>query len=479
MLITNYYPKFDHKTDFNWVSCFAANHPDHRPSLWIKNYRNGKFKWKCKSCDNAGYGTELELCELIKKGAITNKRVITSSHQTVLVNTEKKMPPAHYKLMVAFWKWSQQQLKQSPPIIKYLKGRKLPLKYFGYVPPASPQQLADELKVTTNELTKANLINQYGLYYKNRIIFLLWSHRYDLRGFVGRTVLFNNPQIAKYKNPVVNDFYSKNTVLFLESTVLKYLNNVADGTTVTLSICEGYLDAIALMQMKHTCVVAVGGTNFGNEYHIEFIKKCLATGKVEMVAYFGDHDDAGEKTAAKAITFLKKVAGDKAAVFEYSKNIGDHKIKDLNDLLIYGEEPFNRYFNFKTVPPVKQESTFDISALMIKSKIAVYKPTLPVLKSAEVKKPVVTKTTPTIKPVAVAPPLPISLPKDDDWNEIGKRIITIKNHADGCGDENSTSPPNLQPPVCNRVDCGKQMVKKDGDWWTCCVCKTWIRIKKN
>ena len=211
------------------------------------------------------------------------------------------------------------------------------------------------------------------------------------------------------------------------------------------------------------CVVAVGGTNFGNAYHSDFIKKCLATGKVEMVAYFGDHDDAGEKTAAKAITFLKKVAGDKAAVFEYPKKIEGHTIKDLNDLLIYGKEPFDQYFEFKTVTPVDQESTFDISALMIKSKIAVHKPTLSSLKPAEVKKTVITKTAPASNPVAAVPPLPISLPNDDDWNEIGKRIITTQKHADGCDDENSTSSPKPQPPVCNRTDCEQQMVKKDGD----------------
>ena len=214
------------------------------------------------------------------------KRNASSQHMVSLYQTLEKVN-AYY----------QQQLKQVPEAISYLKDRgldgRIAKQYqIGYAP-AGWHTLSNQFKSNHQALITSGMLIQkdngqtYDRY-RHRIMFPIHDRRGKIIGFGGRSL--DKDQQPKYLNSPETPIFQKNRELYGLYQVIESSKKLD-----FIVVVEGYLDVIALAQYGITHVVAALGTAI-NTYHIQILNKY--TPKI-IFCFDGDH--AGHEAAWRAL----------------------------------------------------------------------------------------------------------------------------------------------------------------------------------
>jgi len=223
-------------------------------------------------------------------------------------------------------------VKTSPVIIDYFKKRQMSASvvkafWLGYAPD-SWTSLFDHLKskgYTESDIFDAGLIQKHdsGRYYdffRNRMTITIFDANSNVIGFSAR-VLDNS--LPKYIN-------TRETPVFSKQKNLYGLNIARKSKEKFCILCEGCMDAIALMSYGYTNTVAPLGTSFTQEQ-----AKLLSRYFEEVVICF-DSDAAGRKATCRAIAILRSFPDVKVTVLDLkARKDPDEFIKE------YGVERFN------------------------------------------------------------------------------------------------------------------------------------------
>lgn len=223
-------------------------------------------------------------------------------------------------------------VKTSPQIIDYFKKRRISgsvVKAFwlGYAPD-SWTSLFDYLKAkgyTEGDIYDAGLIQKHesGRYYdffRNRLTITIFDVNSNVIGFSAR-VLDNS--LPKYIN-------TRETAVFSKQKNLYALNIARKSKKNFCILCEGCMDAIALISYGYDNTVAPLGTSFTEEQ-----AKQLSRYFEEVVICF-DSDGAGRKATNRAITILRAYPNIKISVLDLkARKDPDEYIRE------YGVDRFN------------------------------------------------------------------------------------------------------------------------------------------
>jgi len=227
-------------------------------------------------------------------------------------------------------------IKNSPEAIAYFKKRELSSSqvkafWLGYAPD-SWTGLFDHLVskgYTEGDIYDAGLIRRhesgrYYDYFRNRVMFTIFDSNSNIIGFGGRVLDDSKP---KYLNSPDSSVFSKGKNL--------YSINLAKHSKKKFCIlCEGYMDAIALISAGYDNTVATLGTAIGDSQ-----ARMLSRFFEEVVICY-DSDDAGRNATNRAITVLRGQDKLKISVLDLkAKKDPDEYIKT------YGKERFNSMLN--------------------------------------------------------------------------------------------------------------------------------------
>jgi len=225
-------------------------------------------------------------------------------------------------------------VKSNPQIIDYFKKRQISgsvVKAFwlGYAPD-SWTSLFDHLKAkgyNEGDIYDAGLVQRHesGRYYdffRNRLTITIFDVNSNVIGFSAR-VLDNS--LPKYIN-------TRETVVFSKQKNLYGLNIARKSKKNFCILCEGCMDAIALISYGYTNTVAPLGTSFTEEQ-----AKQLSRYFEEVVICF-DSDLAGRKATNRAISILRAFPNLKISVLNLkARKDPDEFIKE------YGIDRFNSH----------------------------------------------------------------------------------------------------------------------------------------
>lgn len=225
-------------------------------------------------------------------------------------------------------------VKSNPQIIDYFKRRQISgsvVKAFwlGYAPD-SWTSLFDHLKskgYNEGDIYDAGLVQRHesGRYYdffRNRLTITIFDVNSNVIGFSAR-VLDNS--LPKYIN-------TRETVVFSKQKNLYGLNIARKSKKNFCILCEGCMDAIALISYGYTNTVAPLGTSFTEEQ-----AKQLSRYFEEVVICF-DSDSAGRKATNRAISILRAFPNLKISVLNLkARKDPDEFIKE------YGIDSFNSH----------------------------------------------------------------------------------------------------------------------------------------
>ena len=192
----------------------------------------------------------------------------------------------------------QQQLKQSPAAISFLKGRglngQIAKKFEIGFAPAGWDNLLKKFRNQSDELFELGLLvkkdnGQYYDRFRERVIFPIKDKQGRAIAFSGRVLDDSKP---KYINSPESILFSKRNELYAQ----QFLNG---GRVV---VVEGQMDVVALTQFGINNVVAGLGTAI-TESQIEYLYK-----NTEVIVFCFDGDAAGLnaawKTLGKILPFL-------------------------------------------------------------------------------------------------------------------------------------------------------------------------------
>jgi DNA primase len=205
-----------------------------------------------------------------------------------------------YHLLEKVAHFYQQQLKQHPSAINYLKQRGLTGKIckefaVGYAPHEWDSLLKKFPKDTEGLLQAGMLIKkEHGGFYdrfRNRIMFPIRNRQGKVIGFGGRAIDNTEP---KYLNsPETSIFHKSNELYGL------YETQHAKQNTNHIVIVEGYLDVITLFQHEFNYAAAPLGTALTTEH----LKRLTRYYKNIFLCF--DGDAAGQKAAKRTLeTFI-------------------------------------------------------------------------------------------------------------------------------------------------------------------------------
>ncbi|QHG92275.1 DNA primase [Coxiella endosymbiont of Amblyomma sculptum] len=192
----------------------------------------------------------------------------------------------------------QQQLKNSPVAIDYLKSRKLTGKIagqfaLGYAPSnwENLKAFAKHPKIRSQLIANGLLIKKNHFYFdrfRNRIIFPIRDIRGRVIAFGGR-ILKKNDQPKYINSPETPIFHKSNELYGLYEAHEKQVN------PPQFLIVEGYMDVISLHQYQITYAVATLGTATSSQH----LKKLLRY--TNAIVYCFDGDNAGRRAVWQAL----------------------------------------------------------------------------------------------------------------------------------------------------------------------------------
>jgi DNA primase len=203
-----------------------------------------------------------------------------------------------YELLAAAAAWYQEQLKQSPEAIEYLKGRGLSGEIavqfgIGYAPGGWDGLLkklgTDDKRVDL--LKRAGMLSEGkgGVYdkFRHRIMFPIHDRRGRVIAFGGRALGDDGP---KYLNSPETELFHKSRELYG-----LYLARKSEAKLESILVVEGYTDVVALAQFGlRNCVATLGTATTGE--HAELLFRAA-----DEVVYCFDGDRAGRKAAWRAL----------------------------------------------------------------------------------------------------------------------------------------------------------------------------------
>ncbi len=285
--------------------CHCPWHDDQRPSLQVNPV---KQTWRCWPCEIGGdifsYVMKREGMEfrevLIFLAEYANIPV------TISQSRAKPGSPQHKTTLYKACAWAEQEFHQflleseSAEIVRnYLAERGITdesIEEFklGFSP-ASFTWLIDRARQTEfspEVLEACNLVtrNSYGWSdrFRGRVLFPIRDTSHRPIAFGGRIVSGVFPEGQELGGKYVN---TSETKLFSKSETLYGLNMVRDAVTKSLSltVVEGYTDAIAAWQVGLRNVVACLGVAL-NERHIRVVKRFA-----DQITLVLDGDAAGQK----------------------------------------------------------------------------------------------------------------------------------------------------------------------------------------
>lgn len=215
-------------------------------------------------------------------------------------------------------------IKTSEKAVDYFKKRELSgqvVKYFwlGYAPD-SWTSLFEHLKskgYTEGDIYDAGLVRKhdsgsYYDYFRNRIMFTIFDASGEVIGFGGRVLDDSKP---KYLNSPDSSLFSKGKNLYA-------LNIARHSKKPFVILCEGYMDAIALIKSGYENTVATLGTAIG-EHQAKILSKYF-----EEVVICYDSDPAGRNATNRAIQILRSQKKLKISVLDLkAKKDPDEYIK--------------------------------------------------------------------------------------------------------------------------------------------------------
>lgn len=204
-----------------------------------------------------------------------------------------------YQLLAKINQYYQQQLRQSPIAIQYLKNRGITgeiAKQFqiGYAPPGweTFSGLFPEKKQQSQLLSNGLIIqkndHRYFDRFRQRIMFPIRDVRGRVIAFGGRTLGDDTP---KYMNSPETPIFHKSNELYGLYEVRKQHRSIP-----YLLVVEGYMDVVSLHQHQITCAVATLGTAI-NARHLQKLLRYT-----NDIIFCFDGDSAGQKAGWRALT---------------------------------------------------------------------------------------------------------------------------------------------------------------------------------
>ena len=323
-----------------WAVC--PFHSDNEPSLSISVE---KQIFKCFSCGVGGNAITFvrditnssfleaakKVCEIVNFDSPILKKSIKS--QTFYSEKENKFFEINSKT-IDFLSLLLES-KKGLLAIDYLNSRKITHEVIKKFNIGLVLDSVDLIKfLSQNNYSKLELIesglvneknNQLSPFFTNRIIFPITNENNKIVGFSGR-IFLKDDQRAKYQNSRENNIFKKSQILY------NYYNCVNDlASSKKIILVEGFMDVIALNNLKINNVVATMGTNL-SEYQINLLKK-----RTKNIVIFFDGDKAGRNAALKIAIQLREynlnaflVKGEKNLdVAEILEKSGEEKLKNL------------------------------------------------------------------------------------------------------------------------------------------------------
>jgi DNA primase len=203
-----------------------------------------------------------------------------------------------YEILELAAVYYQEQLKNSPEAIAYLKKRGLSgevAKTFGIgFAPAGWDKLITRLgtdEKRAGRLKRAGMLSQgkSGEYdkFRHRIMFPIHDRRGRVIGFGGRALDEDGP---KYLNSPETELFHKGRELYG-----LYLARKSQAKLDRILVVEGYMDVVALAQFGfENCVATLGTATTGDQAELLFRA-------ADEVIYCFDGDSAGRKAAWRAL----------------------------------------------------------------------------------------------------------------------------------------------------------------------------------
>lgn len=335
-------------------------HNEKTPSFSVSP-RRGIFK--CFGCGEGGdvigfvmKSEGISFHEAVKKLAQRANVQLpeTKSYDDDLAEKKKEKRELLYMINKDAAAFFYKNIKTSKDAIDYFKKRELDgniVKYFwlGYAP-ESWTSLFDYLKekgYTEGDIYDAGLIRRhesgrYYDYFRNRVMFTIFDVNGNVIGFGGRVLDDSKP---KYLNSPDSNIFSKGKNLYS-------LNVARHSKKRTVILCEGYMDAIALIKSGYENTVATLGTAIG-EHQAKILEKYF-----DEVVICYDSDQAGRNATNRAIAVLRQSGNLKVSVLdlkakkdpdEYIKTFGKARFEamfqnrkpDMEYLIEYFGESYN------------------------------------------------------------------------------------------------------------------------------------------
>jgi len=287
------------KTGSNFFAC-CPFHNEKSPSFSVSQTKQFFYCFGCGAHGNAidflMQHDHLNFPEAVEALARYAGMEVPRNHQ----HKEKPTPqPSLYDLLEKISQFYQQELRQKPEAITYLKKRGITgeiAKTFGigYVPKSWDhvlQRFGKQAKEKQQLLETGMLIKKDdgGFYdrFRERIMFPIHDKRGRVIGFGGRILETGEP---KYLNSPETPVFQKGHELYGLFHALR-----ANRELTRVMIVEGYMDVIALFQHGITYAVATLGTAT-TAHHLQRLFR-----HTTEIIYCFDGDTAGKTAAWRAL----------------------------------------------------------------------------------------------------------------------------------------------------------------------------------
>lgn len=282
---------------------YGANCPFHQentPSFTVNSQKQFFYCFGCKESGNVitfiMQYEKLSFIETIEK--LANNTGIAIPKNNINQEYSKTKTLANINDFTA--NFYEQQLKNHPLAIKYLKNRKITgitAKKFrlGYAKDAwnnlNNSLTTEKFHINDQEQAGVVVIQNPKKYYdrfRNRVMFPIRDHRGQIVGFGGRSL--NNQDKPKYLNSPETPLFHKSKVFYGLYESLQQQKDLEHAIIV-----EGFLDVIQLHQHGITCALATLGTATSVD-HLNLIMRYT-----KKIIFCFDGDLAGKTAAKKAM----------------------------------------------------------------------------------------------------------------------------------------------------------------------------------
>ena len=150
---------------------------------------------------------------------------------------------------------------------------------------------------------KAENLNDFYLFFRNRIIIPIHNHQGKIVAFGGRVYKQESSNFisAKYLNSGDSDFFKKGEILFNFYRARRNLKNNDADFLKNFIIVEGYMDVISLWQNGFYTAVAPLGTSITDKHLTTILQYCKSP------IFIFDSDKAGIKASIRTCEMLFKM----------------------------------------------------------------------------------------------------------------------------------------------------------------------------